>query len=153
MVAIPPTPLLTQAVWQPFLGREYPEFELVYREPIPGDEDFEKLGTSGWGIDSVIEQQLSFGMSSRPVSDAEFSRAKNRGEELEQIPIAADATVFITNSGVGISGLAIEQLQKNLQRRSQELEGFWRTRSADSTDWDQGNEPSGNGLGWREAGR
>ena len=106
------------------LQQEYPEFELLYREPIPGDEDFEKLGTSGWGIDSVIEQQLSFATSSRPVSDAEFNRAKNRGEELEQIPIAADATVFITNSGVGISGLSIEQLQKIFKGEAKNWKDF-----------------------------
>ena len=106
------------------LQQEYPEFGLLYREPIPGGEEFEKSGASGWAIAQVTEKNLSFATSNRPPSDAEINRAKSRGEELEYVAVAADATVFITNAGVGISGLSIEQLQKIFRGEARNWKDF-----------------------------
>ena len=106
------------------LGQEYPEFELVYREPISNDENFEKSGVSGWAITNVLDKNLSFSTSSRPPSDGEINRAKARGDAIEYVPVAADATVFVTNSGVGISGLSVEQLQKIFKGEARNWKDF-----------------------------
>lgn len=106
------------------LQQEYSEFELLYREPISGDENFENSGISGWAIAQVIDKNLSFSTSNRPPSDDEINRAKGRGKTIEYVPVAADATVFVTNSGVGISGLSIEQLQKIFKGEARNWKDF-----------------------------
>ncbi|WP_017654929.1 PstS family phosphate ABC transporter substrate-binding protein [Fortiea contorta] len=82
-----------------------PEFRLRYVEPnnaVPG---------SGTGIQSLIDGQLTFTQSSRPVLDQELSRAQQRGFSLEQIPVAIDGLAVAVNPNLKIPGLTIEQLK------------------------------------------
>ncbi|WYM02279.1 MAG: PstS family phosphate ABC transporter substrate-binding protein [Gloeotrichia echinulata CP02] len=82
-----------------------PEFRLRYLEPngeTPG---------SNSGIKSLIDGQLAFVQSSRPLLDQELARAKQRGFELKQIPIAIDGLAVAVNPNLNIPGLTIDQLK------------------------------------------
>jgi phosphate transport system substrate-binding protein len=87
------------------INRTHPEFRLRYTEPLnmgPG---------SSAGIAMLLDGQLSFAQSARPLEDAEYSKAKDRNLTLEQVPIAIDGIVFYVHPNVPISGLSIDQLQ------------------------------------------
>jgi len=82
-----------------------PEFRLRYLEPSTGDRG------SGSGIKSLIDGQLTFAQSSRPVEDQELTRAKQRGFDLKQIPVAIDGLAIAVNPNLNIPGLTVEQLR------------------------------------------
>jgi phosphate transport system substrate-binding protein len=87
------------------IQKERPEFRLHYIEPnnvIPG---------SSTGIQSLIDGQLTFAQSSRPVLDTELQRAKTRGFEIKQIAVAIDGLAVAVNPSLNIPGLTIEQLK------------------------------------------
>jgi phosphate transport system substrate-binding protein len=96
-----------------------PEFRLRYVESSSGDvydgllyETMrERLRGSGTGIKSLIDGQLTFAQSSRPVEDQELARAKQRGFDLKQIPVAIDGLAIAVNPNLNIPGLTVEQLQ------------------------------------------
>ncbi|MBW4476914.1 MAG: PstS family phosphate ABC transporter substrate-binding protein [Tolypothrix brevis GSE-NOS-MK-07-07A] len=89
-----------------------PEFRLRYVEPSSGDVyDGLRLRGSGSGIKSLIDGQLSFAQSSRPVEDQELARAKQRGFDLKQIPVAIDGLALAVNPNLNIPGLTVEQLR------------------------------------------
>lgn len=82
-----------------------PKFRLRYVQPsnvAPG---------SGTGIQALIDGQLTFAQSSRPVLDPELSRAQQRGFSLNQIPIAIDGLAVAVNPKLNIPGLTIDQLR------------------------------------------
>jgi phosphate transport system substrate-binding protein len=89
------------------LAVAHPTFELRYTEPISG-----KPG-SGEGIKMLLDGQLSFAQSSRPLSDEEYALAQGRGFQLRQIPIATDALVFFVNPELVLAtqGLTLAQVQ------------------------------------------
>ncbi len=82
-----------------------PEFQLRYVESNSGDRG------SGKGIRSVIDGQLTFAQSSRPILDEELARAKQRGFDLKQIPVAIDGLAVAVNPNLNLPGLTIDQLQ------------------------------------------
>ena len=82
-----------------------PEFRLRYLEPSSGERG------SGSGIKSLIDGQLTFAQSSRPVEDQELARAKQRGFDLKQIPVAIDGLAVAVNPNLNIPGLTVEQLR------------------------------------------
>ncbi|MCV3215428.1 substrate-binding domain-containing protein [Plectonema radiosum NIES-515] len=82
-----------------------PEFRLRYLEPSSGDRG------SGSGIKSLIDGQLTFAQSSRPVEDQELARALQRGFDLKQIPVAIDGLAIAVNPNLNIPGLTVEQLR------------------------------------------
>ena len=89
----------------PAIQTARPEFRLRYVEPsgeTPG---------SAAGIKSLIDGQLAFAQSSRPVLDEELARAKQRGFELKQIAVAIDGLAIAVNPNLNIPGLTIEQLK------------------------------------------
>ncbi|OUL23457.1 phosphate ABC transporter substrate-binding protein [Nostoc sp. RF31YmG] len=82
-----------------------PEFRLRYVETskaTPG---------SGTGIQSLIDGQLAFAQSSRPVLDQELSRAQQRGFSLNQIPVAIDGLAVAVNPSLNIPGLTLDQIK------------------------------------------
>ncbi len=87
------------------LSQVHPEFKLRYTESIG-----EKPG-SGSGIKMLLDGQLSFSQSSRPVKDTEFAQANQRGFKLEQIPVAIDGIVFYVNPKLSIPGLTLSQIK------------------------------------------
>jgi len=81
------------------------EFRLRYVQPnnaTPG---------SGTGIQSLIDGQIAFAQSSRPILDEELSRAQKRGFRLNQIPVAIDGLAVAVNPNLNIPGLTIDQLK------------------------------------------
>ncbi|MBD2565072.1 PstS family phosphate ABC transporter substrate-binding protein [Nostoc sp. UIC 10607] len=82
-----------------------PELRLRYVEPSSASPG------SGTGIQSLIDGQLAFAQSSRPVLDQELSRAQQRGFSLKQIPVAIDGLAVAVNPNLNISGLTVDQLK------------------------------------------
>ena len=65
---------------------------------------------SGTGIKMLIDGQVSFALSSRPVNDAEYVAAIIRGKILKQVPAAIDGLAVVVNPNLNINGLTISQL-------------------------------------------
>ncbi|MBR8838267.1 MAG: PstS family phosphate ABC transporter substrate-binding protein [Stigonema ocellatum SAG 48.90 = DSM 106950] len=82
-----------------------PEFRLRYVQPSGSNPG------SGTGIQSLIEGQLAFAQSSRPILDLEIREAKQRGFTLKQIPVAIDGLAVAVNPNLNIPGLTIDQLR------------------------------------------
>jgi phosphate transport system substrate-binding protein len=89
----------------PVIQTERPEFRLRYVQPSNAAPD------SATGIQSLIDGQLSFSQSSRPILDQELSRAQQRGFKLNQIPVAIDGLAIAVNPNLNIPGLTIDQLK------------------------------------------
>lgn len=85
------------------MNQAHPSFELRYTEPIGG-----KPG-SGAGIEMLLDGQLSFSQSSRPVKDSEFAQAEQRGFKLEQVPVAIDGIAFYVHPKLSVPGLTLTQ--------------------------------------------
>jgi ABC-type phosphate transport system substrate-binding protein len=91
------------------ISKAYPQFRLVYTEPLNGSPG------SGVGISMLINKQLSIAQSGRSLKDAEYAKAQNRGFRLEEVPVAIDGIVFYTNPGLPIKSLTIPQVQSIFQ--------------------------------------
>ncbi|MDF5727155.1 MAG: PstS family phosphate ABC transporter substrate-binding protein [Rhizonema sp. PD38] len=89
----------------PIIQAARPEFRLHYVEPLNSDPG------AGSGIQLLIDGQLTFAQSSRPVVDQELSRAQQHGFTLKQIPVAIDGLAVAVNPNLNVSELTIEQLQ------------------------------------------
>jgi phosphate transport system substrate-binding protein len=83
----------------------HPEFHLRYLDPLVAPPD------SAMGIKMLIKGELSFAESQRPLSDAEFKRARMRGFSLKQIPVAMTGSAFFTHPALQIEGLSLDQIQ------------------------------------------
>ncbi|WP_375498475.1 PstS family phosphate ABC transporter substrate-binding protein [uncultured Nostoc sp.] len=92
-------------VVDPALQAARPEFRLRYVEPSNASPG------SGTGIQSLIDGQLAFAQSSRPVLDQELSRAQQRGFTFKQVPVAIDGLAVAVNPNLNIQGLTVEQLK------------------------------------------
>ncbi len=90
----------------PIIQKTLPQFKLRYTDPITGDPG------SGTGIKMLLDNQLSFSQSSRPLNLKEYQQAKSMGFTLEEVPIAIDAIVVGVHPQLNVSRLTIEQLQK-----------------------------------------
>ncbi|KYC35254.1 phosphate ABC transporter substrate-binding protein [Scytonema hofmannii PCC 7110] len=98
--------------WAPIRGlvdqkikQELPEFNLTYTQhPTlpPG---------SGTGIKMLLDGQISFAQSSRPILDKEYELAAARGVKLKQVPVAIDAIAIAVHPILKIEGLTVEQLK------------------------------------------
>ena len=98
--------------WQPIrdlinrqLQQTYPHFNLIYtRHPtLPNG--------SGTGIKMLLDGQISFAQSSRPIEDREYDKAIVRGKILKQVPVAIDGIAVVVNPSLEIDGLTIKQLE------------------------------------------
>jgi ABC-type phosphate transport system substrate-binding protein len=87
------------------IAKAYPQFQLRYTDPVNS-----KPG-SGTGIAMLIEKQLSFSQSGRPLKDTELEKASSRGFRLEEVPVALDGIAFYTHPSLSLKGLSIEQIQ------------------------------------------
>ncbi len=81
-----------------------PELKLRYTNPIG------KSAGSGTGIDMVINSEIAFAQSSRPITDAEYQKAQQRGITLKQIPVALDGIAAAVNPNLNVPGITVEQL-------------------------------------------
>lgn len=88
------------------LNQVYPGFQLRYTEPPAG----EKPGSTT-GIKMLLNGQLSFSQSSRPLKDTEFAQAQQRGFKLDQIPVAIDGIAFYVNPRLSVQSLTLAQIR------------------------------------------
>lgn len=86
-----------------------PELQLRYVNP-----DNSSPGSSA-GIRMLLDGQLDFAQSSRPLTQAEKAIAQQRGFSLEQLPVAVDGIAVVVHPAVKVSGLTIDQLQQIYQ--------------------------------------
>jgi phosphate transport system substrate-binding protein len=90
------------------LSQAFPQYQLRYTEPLTGSPG------SGKGIEQLIDGQMSIAQSSRPVREAEYASAKNRGFTLDEVPMAIDGVAFFVNPKLidkGLKGLNLVQLR------------------------------------------
>ena len=87
----------------PALQTVWPQFRLRYTHPDKGTP------SSGTGIRMLLDNQLSFAHSSRPLEDKEYEQAKQRGFTLVEIPVAIDGRAIAVHPSLNISGLTIQQ--------------------------------------------
>ncbi len=90
----------------PVIENILPQFKLRYTGPIIGAPG------SGIGIKMLLEDQLSFSQSSRPLKLKEYQQAKERGFTIEAIPVAIDAIVIAVHPQLNLSGITLKQLQE-----------------------------------------
>ncbi|BAY60822.1 periplasmic phosphate-binding protein of phosphate ABC transporter [Calothrix brevissima NIES-22] len=83
-----------------------PELQLQYLNPAQGSP-----GSSA-GIRMLLDGQLDFAQSSRPLTDEEQAIAKARGVKLEQRQIGIDGVAVVVNPALNVPGLTVEQLQQ-----------------------------------------
>jgi ABC-type phosphate transport system substrate-binding protein len=87
------------------ISQTYPDFRLRYKEPTQG-----KPGSTA-GINMLLNAEVSFAQSARPLEDEEYRKAQAQNFVLEQIPVAIDGVAFYVHPSIPVSGLSIEQLQ------------------------------------------
>ncbi|MEL6383089.1 MAG: PstS family phosphate ABC transporter substrate-binding protein [Cyanobacteria bacterium J06626_18] len=96
---------------EPYIQKTRLGFQLRYTNPVgqaPG---------SGSGIKMLLDGQLAFSESSRPLKPEEYDAAKQRGFELEQIAVAIDGIAIAVNPHLAIEGISIQQLSDIYQGR------------------------------------
>lgn len=81
-----------------------PDFRLRYTLPSNG------AAGSGTGVKMLLDGQLSFSESSRPLKPAEYEAAQQRGFTLEQIPAAIDGIALAVHPNLGMEGLSVDQI-------------------------------------------
>lgn len=98
--------------WAPIRGqidteiqKSVPVFQLRYTDPVnatPG---------SRAGIRMLLDGQLAFVQSSRPIEDKEYQQAQQRGFTLKQVPIALEGIAIAVHPSLPVAGLNLEQLK------------------------------------------
>ncbi len=83
----------------------YPQFQLRYTDPTIGAPG------SGTGIKMLLDNQLAFSQSSRPIQDEEYQKAQQRGFKLKEIPVAIDGIAIAVNPNLNVPGLTVNQLK------------------------------------------
>jgi phosphate transport system substrate-binding protein len=87
------------------LEKAHPEFRLRYLDPLNVPPD------SGTGIQMLINGDLSFAESQRPIREKEYELARSRGFTLKQIPVAITGVAFYVHPKLQIAGLSVAQVQ------------------------------------------
>ncbi|MFE4104804.1 PstS family phosphate ABC transporter substrate-binding protein [Almyronema epifaneia] len=88
---------LVQTVW--------PSFELRYVNPVG------RPPSSGVGIEMLLNNQLSFAQSSRPLKSEEYQQAQQRGFSLQEIPVAIEGLAIAVHPDLPLPGLTLDQLR------------------------------------------
>ncbi|MGF1516133.1 MAG: substrate-binding domain-containing protein [Elainellaceae cyanobacterium] len=87
------------------IEQTFPEFDLIYTQhPV-------QFNGSGTGIEMLLNDQISFAQSSRPLNNTEYETAEQRSLQLKQTPVAIDAIAIAVNPELDVDGLSIEEIQ------------------------------------------
>lgn len=86
----------------------YPEFRLQYTSPTP---ESGRTAGSGTGVRMLLDDELLFSQSSRPLKEKEIAEAQRNGYDLQQIPVAIDGIAIAVNPALEIPGITTTQLQ------------------------------------------
>jgi phosphate transport system substrate-binding protein len=87
------------------INQAHPDFLLRYTDPIDSQP-----GT-GKGIEMLLNGQLSFALSGRPLNNTEYQQATERNFKLDQVAVAIDGIGCYTHPDISIPGLSVAQLQ------------------------------------------
>jgi phosphate transport system substrate-binding protein len=90
----------------PQLQSVYPQLQLRYVDPVGSPPN------SGAGIRLLLDGQLDFAQSSRPLKDKEYATAKQRGFTVKQYPVGIDGIAVAVNPTLPVRHLTIEQLRQ-----------------------------------------
>jgi phosphate transport system substrate-binding protein len=82
-----------------------PEFRLNYVNPVGSS------ASSGAGIRMLLNRQIDFAQSSRPLSSADQQQASGVNVQLQETAIAIDGIAVAVHPSLAIPGLTIEQLK------------------------------------------
>jgi phosphate transport system substrate-binding protein len=88
------------------IAQAHPGYELIYTHPTSGV----KPG-SGSGIRMLIDGQISFAQSSRPLKQEEKDAAQTKNLILEEKPVALDALAIYVNPQLSIPALTVSQIK------------------------------------------
>ncbi|NJK62713.1 MAG: PstS family phosphate ABC transporter substrate-binding protein [Synechococcaceae cyanobacterium SM2_3_1] len=83
----------------------WPDFMLRYTDPVAAPPG------SGTGIRMLLDNQLSFSQSSRPLKSEEYAEAETRGFALVEIPTAIDGIAVAVHPGLAVEGITVTQLR------------------------------------------
>ncbi|MEM9904115.1 MAG: PstS family phosphate ABC transporter substrate-binding protein [Cyanobacteria bacterium P01_D01_bin.44] len=89
----------------PLIQQALPNFNLIYKDApsqAPG---------SSVGIQMLIQGELDFAQSSRPLNSSEQQQAQQQGLTLQETPVAIEAVAIATHPKLSIPGLTLEQLK------------------------------------------
>ena len=89
----------------PLIQQVLPSFKLVYKESpaqAPG---------STVGIQMLLDGELDFAQSSRPLNAGDKQKAQQQGVTLQEIPVAIEAVAIATHPDLPIPGLTLSQLK------------------------------------------
>ncbi|MGL6343261.1 MAG: PstS family phosphate ABC transporter substrate-binding protein [Waterburya sp.] len=103
--SVPFAPLHTSKIKQ-VLAQAHPGFKIQYQEPPLYTEP-----GSANSMTMLLDGIVSFAELSRPVKDSEYVRARKRGIQLQQIPIASDGIVFFVHPSLPIDKLSTDQIR------------------------------------------
>lgn len=91
------------------LQSTHPELQLRYVDPANGSP-----GSSS-AIHMLLDGQLDFVQSSRPLKAEEYSIARRRGFKLEQHLVGIDGVAVVVNRSLQMTGLTVNQLRQIYQ--------------------------------------
>ena len=90
---------------EPVLQAARPEFKLSYTLPANG------IPSSGTGIRMLLDNQLAFAYSSRPLHSDEYQKALQQGYNLSEITVALQGIAIVVHPKLNIPGLTLAQLK------------------------------------------
>lgn len=82
-----------------------PKYQITYTDPISGAPG------SSTGIRMLLDSQLAFAQSSRPLKTQEYQIAQQKGFTLKEIPVAIDGIAVAVNPSLNVGSLTIEQIK------------------------------------------
>lgn len=88
----------------PLIQIAWPNFRLRYTDPPTGTPG------SGSGIRMLLNNQLAFSQSSRPLNEQERQQAQSQGIKLVELPVAIDGIAIAVNPNLKIAGLTVQQV-------------------------------------------
>ena len=83
----------------------FPKYELRYTESLA------EFPGSGIGVKMLLNNELAFSLSSRPLKEKEYQKAQSEGFTLTEIPVAIDGIAVIVHPDLDIPGLTIDNLR------------------------------------------
>lgn len=89
----------------PLIEQAFPGLQLVYKNPTnqaPG---------SSVGIQMLINGELDFAQTSRPLTQTEKQQAQQNGITLQEIPVAIEGVAVVTHPGLPLSNLSQTELR------------------------------------------
>lgn len=94
--------------WAPLRGGVDPTIQ----NAVPGFSlTYKNTSGSSDGIQKLIDGELDFAQSSRPLNSAERRRSQQKGIPLEEIPVMLEGVAVATHPELAIPGLTLTQLK------------------------------------------